>query len=308
MATNFIKCNILRINPEKLQSTIHFYKDICGMGYNVEQLNFKNSFYTSSDNKLHVFTFPSKESSYKPTGVGFVLDTEHKVDYANSGYWKVGFGLRDVDAAVRHMHRHSIQVGGESQFYDVGYLTCLDDPNGHNIEVLQHDFERNFTPPADSNGLLSQPLGDAPVLGQITIRCTDAVRTQKFYENVLGMKLMCVEQPANKLPFSLYFFAYTDEQPPSVELSAVENREWLYKRPYCQIEVQHRHNLPPGHKYVTNDDNGPLSHVGFCVCVSEDVMLRVKACEGVKVCVDSEGKDVCFVRDPDGYVIQVVAL
>lgn len=309
MVGNFIKYNILRIFPENLEKTINFYKTLCEMNYNIQQMDNKNPPYKSTDNQLHVFSYPAKQTGVAPTGVCFVLDTDHKVHYKNAGYWKIGLALRDVNAAVQHFNGHGFIVNEGSQFYDVGFLTSLDDPNGHNIELLQEDFEVNFVPPTNSDGYLSQPVSSPPSVGQITIRCTNAERTKAFYQQVLGMKLLCVEQPNNSFPFTLYFFAYTDDVPPSPHnLSDVVNREWLYKKPYCQIEVQHRHNLPHDYKLVTSDENDlniNIGHVGFFVAVSPLIMSQVKSSVDVQVRLNAHGEEVCFLRDPDGYVVQV---
>jgi len=309
MAVCFIKYNMLRILPENLNKTIEFYEKICGMKYCAESIENKQLPYTSEDKKLHVFNYQKNDvGDYEPTGVCFMLDRNHQGSYPKSGYWKVGLGLRDVNAAVDHFRGKGFNVDPGAQFVDVGYLTAMSDPNGYSIELLQHDFEGNFSKPATSDGLLSQPRDVPPSVGQITIRCTNAKRTCQFYQNVLCMKLLCTEIPGNKFPFTLYFFAYTDDEPLSANLSDVVNREWLYKKRYCQIEVQHRHNLPPDFAYSTNDENGGgvrLGHVGFCIHVTSDVMERVKNVQGVRIFKDEKGKDVCFVHDPDGYVIQV---
>ena len=38
--------------------------------------------------------------------------------------------------------------------------------------------------------------------------------------------------------FDLHFLAYTDETLPNPDVTAVENREWLWKRPYTTLEFQ----------------------------------------------------------------------
>ncbi|CAH3142991.1 unnamed protein product, partial [Porites lobata] len=65
----------------------------------------------------------------------------------------------------------------------------------------------------------------------------------------LGMKLLSIHSIPNM--FNLYFLACTDERPPSDDVNAVEIREWLWKRPYTTLELQHY----PGtdRKYNTAD-------------------------------------------------------
>ena len=69
--------------------------------------------------------------------------------------------------------------------------------------------------------------------------------------STLGMKLLSIHSIPNM--FNLYFLACTDERPPSDDVNAVEIREWLWKRPYTTLELQHY----PGtdRKYNTADLN-----------------------------------------------------
>ena len=46
-------------------------------------------------------------------------------------------------------------------------------------------------------------------------------------------------QPVKNHNFTLYFYAFTSERPPSKNLFAVENRTWLYQRPYTVLEIQY---------------------------------------------------------------------
>ena len=45
--------------------------------------------------------------------------------------------------------------------------------------------------------------------------------------------------------FTLYFFAFTDDDPPNPQLEAIENRTWVYRRPYTVLEIQHVAALEP---------------------------------------------------------------
>ena len=51
------------------------------------------------------------------------------------------------------------------------------------------------------------------------------------------LAIMPVETESN--PFDLYFYAYTDDEPPDSNPQGVANREWLYQRPYAVVELQH---------------------------------------------------------------------
>ena len=303
---NYIKHNILRVQEHKLNSIIHFYNKVCGMVYECKTVS-NNDYPYCSDGKLHLFTYKhtdTQTNTHSPTSVCFVVEkTKFSVSYRNQGYWKIGLVLQDVNKAVKYLNKEGVSVGPGSQFVDVGFLTSLCDPQGHCIELLQDTFEGNFRERGEKGGPLDQPY--LPTLGQITIRCADAEKTCKFYSEVLGMKLLCTEVPGNRYPFTLYFFAYTQETPPRADdLAAVENREWTYQRPYCQLEIQHRHNTSSDFAYVTGDEQGAgtLGHAGFALHVERELLQEIAGkCEGAHVL----GKNLVYVEDPDGYLIQL---
>jgi len=302
--TCHIRHNILRLKVELVPAVIQFYTKICGMDYTCQPVSTDNYPYCK-EGKLHIFSYKQKHPSYTPTGVCFVGDEDEfsAGDYQDPGYWKIGIVLQDVNRAVQCFKEHGIHVKTGGQFVDVGFLTSLRDPQGYGIELLQETFEDNFKPMrGEKVAPLKQPYH--PAVGQITIRCTDAEKTCHFYTEVLGMKLVCTEVPGNKYPFTLYFFAYTTEHPPNKDVSAVENREWLYQRPFCQIEIQHRHNLPATFSYQTGDDEESLrlGHVGISLQVTRHRFEEISRSKGVRVTKDG---NLAHLNDPDGYFIEL---
>ncbi len=157
-------------------------------------------------------------------------------------YWKIGITLSDVRLAQHRLTTAGVAVSEPQQFRDIGFLCHLQDPEGFQIELLQHDFETHHVPQPAGAG---QPLGSQPILGQITLRVTDIDTNLQFYRDVLGMTLLSI-QPVEPYAFTLYFLAYTSDIPPNADLRAVENREWLWKRPYTTLELQHLHNSVSG--------------------------------------------------------------
>ncbi|KAJ7376561.1 hypothetical protein OS493_034017 [Desmophyllum pertusum] len=131
-----------------------------------------------------------------------------------------------------------VDVTSPRQFRDIGYLCHLSDPFGYSIELLQHDSSATSALSA-YKPRCSQTcaLGQQTHVGQITLRVSDIEKTLSFYQSALGMKLLSRQNIPNM--FDLYFLACTDEQPPSDDLNAVEIREWLWRRPYTTLELQH---------------------------------------------------------------------
>ena len=153
-----------------------------------------------------------------------------------SGYWKIGITVRDVDIARQLLLANGIEVSTAAQFLDIGYLCHLADPDGYSIELLQHDFEENH----ESQKRQSQfALGTPATLGQVTLRITDPEKSLAFYETALGLRLLS-RQIIPQHGFTLYFLAEPSEDPPYADVDAVQNREWLWRRPYTVLQLQHR--------------------------------------------------------------------
>lgn len=159
-------------------------------------------------------------------GGGYVHDRGHR-------YWKIGITLPNVDHAVAHLRACGVQVSNPQQFFDIGYMCHLADPEGFVIELLQHDFEGNR--PADA-GNMAAPFA-AACIGQVTLRTGD-IAAEDVVAKRLGMRLLSIQE-VEAYGFDLHFYAFTDEQPPNADLWSVENREWLWKRPYTTLEYQH---------------------------------------------------------------------
>ena len=146
-------------------------------------------------------------------------------------YWKIGITLPNVDLAVAQLRTAGIEVSDPRQFLDIGYMAHLSDPKGFSIELLQWDFEGNRP---EGAGDPAQPLGGDARIGQITLRTGDMAVERETWPD---MRLLSVQDVA-PYGFDLHFLAYTDEEPPVSDVLAVENREWLWKRPYTTLEFQ----------------------------------------------------------------------
>ncbi len=149
-------------------------------------------------------------------------------------YWKIGICLLNLDLACEQLRAAGVAVSDPQQFFDIGYMAHLTDPEGFAIELLQHDFEGNR---AAELGDPQQPLGGGAHVGQITLRSNDIAAEIMQYE-ALGMRLMSV-QDVSQLGFDLYFLGFSDEALPDPDPRVVANREWLWRRPYSLLEFQH---------------------------------------------------------------------
>lgn len=170
-----------------------------------------------------------------------VASGRHQYTYRDTNpYWKIGITLPDVTVAYQRLRRHDIEVSEPAQFRDIGFMCHLSDPEGFQIELLQHTFEDQ---PLAARGDPSLPLGGGAQLGQVTLRVTDIDAALSYYCDQIGMRVLSI-QPVNSLDFTLYFLAFTNETPPEDGLESVSNRPWLWQRPYTILELQHLHIRP----------------------------------------------------------------
>ena len=232
----------------------------------------------------------------------------YKPQPSSDVYWKIGLSLADVDTARSKLVHQDVEVTSPRQFRDIGYMCHLSDPFGFSLELLQHDFQSNFSSERVQASLEPNlALGQQAHIGQITLRVSDINRSLQFYQSTLGMKLLSIQSIPNM--FNLYFLACTDEKPPSDDVNAVEIREWLWKRPYTTLELQHY----PGtdRKYNTADLNHESGFTALAFIVSAQRFEELKVSSSVEdvgknypeynssvlECKDPDGTSVLFISD-----------
>ncbi|WP_298853628.1 VOC family protein [uncultured Ruegeria sp.] len=192
-----------------------FYRDILGMSVREDGSNWRLG-YEGEDADLLLL----------PGGGGYTHDRGQR-------YWKIGLTVPDVDLAAAHLRARGVPVSTPNQFLDIGYMCHLADPEGFVIELLQHHFEGNcLSQEVDPKAPFAQAR-----IGQITLRTGDITAEDRFWR-ARGMSLLSMQEVA-PYGFDLHFYAFTKETPPNPDLWAVENREWLWKRPYTTLEFQH---------------------------------------------------------------------
>lgn len=152
-------------------------------------------------------------------------------------YWKIGITVRELDRAIAHLQHESWPVTEPRQFRDIGYLCHLRDPQGLTIELLQQGFEGKA-----KTARAGHPIGAQATLAHLTLRVADLAAAQSYCEDRLGMRLMSVQRVPD-CGFTLYFYGWSDEPLPNPDLEAIENREWLWARPYTLLELQHLESL-----------------------------------------------------------------
>ncbi len=175
--------------------------------------------------------------SQQEVAIRFVAAQEPYEPKPEDVYWKIALSVPNIDLAYDQLHRAGMNCSEPNQFRDVGYLAKFIDPEGFTVELIDHWFKGDRPNEAYNESLL----GGGAHLSLITLRTGDIAAVQP---DILswGMKPLSV-QPVEPYGFTLYFYGFANETRPDENLEAIENRTWVYQRPYTVLEIQHVHVL-----------------------------------------------------------------
>ncbi|XP_039957887.1 lactoylglutathione lyase-like [Bactrocera tryoni] len=169
---------------------------------------------------------------------------------------------------------------------------------------------------ADSVGLsneeaaaLCKPADEATkdfLFQQTMYRIKDPRKSLPFYTGVLGMTLL-VKLDFPEAKFSLYFMGY--ENPDDVPKDPSERKRWAMTRK-ATVELTHNWGTENEEKPVYHNGNSDprgFGHIGILV---PDVYAACKrfeehGVEFVKKPDDGRMKGLAFIKDPDGYWIEI---
>ena len=145
------------------------------------------------------------------------------------------------------------------------------------------------------------------ILNQTMLRIKDPAVSLPFYQGTLGMSLLD-QFDFPDLSFSLYFLGYPTEAAPE---NARERAAWVFQQP-ALLELTHNWGTEADDSSVYhngNDEPRGFGHIGISV---PDVY---RACERfdnlgvtyVKRPDDGSMKGLAFIKDPDGYWIEILS-
>ncbi len=154
-------------------------------------------------------------------------------------------------------------------------------------------------PPAETTGF---------VFNHTMLRVKDITASLDFYTRVLGFRLVD-RRDFSEAAFSLYFLAYVPEGMQVPEDDAAR-RLWMAGMPGV-LELTHNHGTEHRDGPVYHDGNSEPRGFGH-ICVSvpelEAACARFEQL-GVpfqKRLQDGRMKNLAFIRDPDGYWVEII--
>ncbi|CAL5033370.1 unnamed protein product [Urochloa decumbens] len=163
--------------------------------------------------------------------------------------------------------------------------------------------------PANNPGVHTEidPATKGYFLQQTMLRVKDPKVSLDFYSRVMGMSLL-KRLDFEELKFSLYFLGYEDVT--LAPADHIKRTEWTFRQK-ATLELTHNWGTEndPEFKGYHNGNSDPrgFGHIGVTV---DDVY---KACERferlgvdfVKKPDDGKIKGIAFIKDPDGYWIEI---
>jgi lactoylglutathione lyase len=145
------------------------------------------------------------------------------------------------------------------------------------------------------------------VLNQTMLRIKDPGKSVPFYQDVLGMTLID-KFDFPEMSFSLYFMGYPTEAIPE---DPAERAKWLFEQP-ALLELTHNYGTENDDEFTYhngNDDPRGFGHIGVSVPNVYEACERFEemGVEFVKRPDDGNMKGLAFIRDPDGYWIEILS-
>ena len=145
------------------------------------------------------------------------------------------------------------------------------------------------------------------VMNQTMLRVRDPAVTTAFYRDVLGMTLLD-RYDFPDMKFSLYFMGYPGSAVPT---DAAVRAQWVFEQP-ALLEFTHNwgtetESATPYHN--GNSDPRGFGHIGVSVPDVDAACARFETLgvEFVKRPNDGAMKGLAFIKDPDGYWIEIVS-
>lgn len=147
------------------------------------------------------------------------------------------------------------------------------------------------------------------VFNQTMLRIKDPKPSLDFYCNVLGFTLL-EQRDFPEMKFSLYFLTTLSE---NEQVPKDKNKRWQWMK-QCRTVLELTHNWGTEddsdfHYHSGNEDPRGFGHLGVSVPNIEKACARFEKL-GVtfqKRLSDGNMKNIAFIKDPDGYWIEILS-
>ncbi len=161
-------------------------------------------------------------------------------------------------------------------------------------------------------GLYEEPVPETEgyVFNQTMMRIKDPERSLDFYTRVMGMRLVRkLDFPEMK--FTLYFLGYLDERQASQVPAGDDHRTTFTFGREAMLELTHNWGTEDDNDFSYhsgNEEPQGFGHIGVAVPDVYSACERFEKLEVefVKKPDDGKMKGLAFIKDPDGYWIEIL--
>lgn len=149
------------------------------------------------------------------------------------------------------------------------------------------------------------------ILSQTMLRIRDPERSVAFYRDVLGMTLLN-KFDFPQMKFCLYFMAYLRPEDGPIPDDAAARAEFTFRQK-AAIELTHNYGTESDESFVGyhngNEEPRGFGHIGITVpdVYAACERFELLGVEFVKRPDDGAMKGLGFIRDPDGYWIEILS-
>ena len=169
--------------------------------------------------------------------------------------------------------------------------------------------------PASSNSIaregeiVSRPETSGFVFNQTMLRVRDPERSLDFYHNVLGMTLL-KQLDFPEMKFTLFFLGYVTPEDEPIPEDPVERTAYAFRQK-AMLELTHNWGTEDDETFAYhngNDDPRGFGHIGLSVPDVSAACERFAQMDVDFVKRPDEGsmKGLAFIKDPDGYWIEIL--
>ena len=159
-------------------------------------------------------------------------------------------------------------------------------------------------------GAMDSPETEGFVFNQTMLRIKDPERSLAFYQDVLGMTLV-KKLDFPEMEFSLFFMGYVRPEDGPIPQDPLERTEYTFEQK-ALLELTHNWGTEnnetfEGYHNGNNDPRG-YGHIGLSVPDVYSACSRFEelGVEFVKRPDDGKMKGIAFIKDPDGYWIEIL--
>lgn len=266
--------------------------DVPDMKFSLYFLAFPKKMATNAEGKPDVFSAPGiLELTHN---WGTENDADFKVSNGNDepyrGFGHICFSYADIKAACEKLENESVPFKKrltDGRMKDIAFAL---DPDGYWIELIQYN-----------KGDDGEKMEVGSRFNHTMIRVKDPKASLEFYQNVLGMQLLRTSEHESA-KFTLYFLGYElkkDENSHSHEGVLELTHNWGTENDK-DFKYHNGNDKPQGYGHICVSCKEPAK---LCAEIEEKYGDKIKWAPKFN---QGKLKNIGFLKDPDGYSIEVV--